>query len=78
MTAPAARLSIGGLPAVGLYRTPWTEDAVPGQVTVFLGNTPSGLPVTLTVTSLQWLDDLEAAARAARAQGIIEAGMVLA
>ena len=79
MSAPSARLDMGfGTRGVGVHRTPVAAPVTePGQVAIILGTLPSGLPVTLTVTSLEWLDDLESAIQAARAAGVIEAGMKL-
>ena len=79
MSAPSARLGMGyGARSVGVHRTPVAAPVTePGKVTLILGTLPSGLPITLTVTSLEWLDDLESAIQAARAAGVIEAGMKL-
>jgi hypothetical protein len=72
---PSAAIAIGETGS-GLYGSPVAaEDTVPGAAGVILGFTYSGLPVVLAVTSLEWLDDLEAAVRLARARGIISAGM---
>jgi hypothetical protein len=49
--------------------------AAPGEVSVILGTTMSGLPIIVTATSLEWLDDLEEAIREARAAGVVQAGM---
>lgn len=38
----------------------------PGVFIIILGYLPSGSPVRLTVTSYEWLDDLEAASQHAR------------
>lgn len=76
MSAPSAHLAIGGQYPSGLYRVPQVAEAQkPGEITIILGRTMSGLPVTLTITSLEWLDDLGAAVLVAVAQGIVEAGM---
>ena len=68
--APSARISLDALGAsVGVYRTPATLPAVRGgEVTIVLGTLPSGRPVTLTVSSREWLDDLIEAAADARAK----------
>ena len=78
--SPSAHLHIiGSAHNAPLYRTPAAALAIePGQVTIILGNTISGLPVTLTVTSLEWLDDLEDAIQVARAQGVVQGDMKLA
>ena len=76
MSAPSARLQVGSPHSVGLYRIPAVSEVTePGQVTLILGSTLSGLPVTLTITSLEWLDDLAEAVAIARARGIVQAGM---
>jgi MerR family regulatory protein len=54
------------------------EVTEPGHVMVVLGWTRTGKPVTLTVTSLEWLDDLEFAIQAARAAGVVEGEMAVA
>jgi hypothetical protein len=76
VSAPSAHLSVGGPQAAGLYRIPVAVvPAEPGQVAIILGTTMSGLPVILTATSLEWLDDLAEAVAIARARGIVQAGM---
>ena len=72
MSAPSARLVIHGH-GCNLYRVPAAAAAEPGAARVFLGNTISGLPVAITVTSLEWLDELESAIQVARAQFIVQA-----
>jgi hypothetical protein len=73
---PSARFGVEGLPLCNLYRTPRLTDTTrPGEVTIELGRTPSGLRVLLTATSVEWCELLEDAARAARTRGIIRAGM---
>jgi hypothetical protein len=79
MSAASARLDTGTGHPMGVHRTPAAAPVTtPGEITIVLGTTPSGLPVTLAVTSLEWLDDLESAIRQARAAGVVEAGMRLA
>lgn len=51
--------------------------AGPGAAAVILGWTPAGEPLFLTVTTIEWLDDLAEAIQVARAQGIVEAGMAV-
>ena len=69
-------LSMGDGFSTGVYLTPSAVDvAVAGEVTIMLGALPSGRPLTLTVTSLEWLDDLEEAVREAHAAGIVRAAM---
>jgi hypothetical protein len=59
-----------------VYGTPVVSLATrPGEVTIALGYDSLGLPVTLTVTSVEWADDLLDAAAAAAARGIVCAGM---
>jgi hypothetical protein len=73
---PSAALSVGDLSAFGLHGTPVAaQDTVPGAVGIILGFTPNSQPVIIGITSLEWLDDLEAAVQAARARGIVQAGM---
>ncbi len=52
-------------------------DTVPGAVGIILGFTCDGRPVILASESLEWLDDLEAAAQVARSRGIVQAGMTV-
>jgi hypothetical protein len=81
LTAPAgasARFALGDEAACPVYYTPQAAAvSEPGTVTVILGYTPSGRAVSLHVTSLAWLDDLESAVRAARAQDGDGAGMAV-
>lgn len=73
--AAAARVDLYGY-SCNLYPAPSALPVTsPGVVTLILGNLPSGRPLAVTVTSLEWLDDLESAVRAARARAIVEAGM---
>lgn len=74
--APSARITTGRHEGGDLYWTPQAGKVpVPGTAAVILGYTAAGQPVILATTSVGWLDDLEAAIRVARAQGIVEAGM---
>jgi len=75
---PAARIGIGRHGGGDLYWSPQCGKVpVIGTAAVILGWTVDGFPVTLVTASLEWLDDLEAAVRNARAQGIVEAGMAV-
>ena len=56
--APSAVLRIGGGLGIALYLTPAAGDSAPGQAVTILGKTGAGNPVTLTVTSREWLEDL--------------------
>jgi hypothetical protein len=70
-------LSMGDGFSVGVYLTPCASPVTgPGEVVITLGLLPSGRPLTLTVTSLEWLDDLTEAVQQARAAGIVEGGMM--
>jgi hypothetical protein len=72
----AASITIGltaGCPLHGIPRT--SADVTPGHVDLIIGYTPSGRPVTITTTTLEWVDDLIAAAQTLRARGIVQAGM---
>jgi hypothetical protein len=72
-------LRAGSHAPVLLHGTPAVSpDYHPGEVTIVLGHTPYGEPVTLTVSSLEWAEDLEDAARVAWAGGIVEADMHMA
>ena len=74
---PSARVGMHRY-ACNLYRKPMAMPVTgPGQVTLILGELPSGDPLTITVTDLAYLDLLESAIQAARAGGVIEAGMTL-
>ena len=74
---PSAALAVGDSSAA-LHGTPLAEQtAVPLAAGILLGRTCGGVPVRLAATSLEWLDDLEAAIQIARARGIIEAGMTV-
>ena len=81
-TPPPARIDFGCGYYTGLYRKPVALpvaiDDPPGQVTLILGELHSGHPARITVTDLAWLDQLESAIQAARAEGVVEAGMRLA
>ena len=69
-------LSMGDGFSTGVYLTPSAVTVTaPGEVVIMLGALPSGRPLTLTVTSLEWLDDLEEAVREAHAAGIVRAAM---
>lgn len=76
-TPASATIAFGSWPT-SLHGIPAVADAdTPGYVTIVLGSlSHSSLPVFLTVSSLEWLDDLESAVQIARARGIVSAGMV--
>jgi hypothetical protein len=80
MTASAV-LRVGSHAPVPLYGTPAVSpDYTPGEVTIRLGyDKPGnqGNPVILVITSLEWDEDLEGAARTAWAGGVCQAGMHL-
>jgi hypothetical protein len=79
MTAASAVLRVGSHAPVPLHGTPAVSaDYRPGEVTIVLGHTRGGQPVTVTVGSLEWTEDLEDAARVAFAGGVVQAGMHLA
>jgi hypothetical protein len=75
---PSARIGYGISHRAGLYGTP---AALPvtrrGEIRIALGQLPSGRTAELTVTSLEWLDDLESAIQAARAAAVVQGGMTL-
>ena len=86
MTGASAVLRVGNHAPVPLHGTPAVDHGHdhPGEVTIVLGymNDPAhpgclGQPVTITLTSLEWAEDLESAARVAWAGGIVQAGMNL-
>ena len=56
--APSAVLRIGGGLRVALHLTPAAGGAAHGQAVIILGKTAAGSLVTLTVTSREWLEDL--------------------
>ena len=76
-TAPlAAQMSLGRV-SMDLYGEPEPGKVpVPGTAAFILGHTIDMLPVVVVSPSLEWLDALEYAIQAARAQGIVQAGMV--
>ena len=58
MTASAA-LRTGDRAPVPLQRTPFASPGSrPGEITVILGYTPHGDPVTVTSSSFEWVHDL--------------------
>lgn len=71
-----ARVDLGGGYACNLYGIPAVPATADGKVIIEVGRLPSGRPLTIAVTSVEWLDDLESAIQVARARGIVEAGMV--
>jgi hypothetical protein len=77
MTAASAVLRVGCHAPVPLHGTPAVAvDCHPGEVTVILGYDSHGQPVTLTITSIEWADDLTDAGGEAAARGIVRAGMI--
>jgi hypothetical protein len=77
VTAASAVQRTGSHAPVLLLGTPVTCPPEPGAASIILGWDRHGDPVILTATSIEWLDDLEAAVQAARAQGIVEADMAV-
>ena len=85
MTPASAVLREGNHAPIPLHGTPAVAPASrPGEVTIVLGYMNCGncgtatMPVTVTLTSLEWAEDLESAARVAWAGGIVPPGMDLA
>lgn len=75
MTASAV-LRVGSHAPVPLYGTPAVAAGCrPGEVTIILGYTASGEPVTTTISTLEWTRDLFAAGLEAEARGAVRAGM---
>ena len=73
----AAQMSLGSRVSVDLYGDPEAGQVpVAGTAAFILGWTVDLLPVVVVSPSLEWLDALEYAIQAARAQGIVQAGMV--
>ena len=78
MTGASAVLRVGNHAPEPLYGVPVVSpDYTPGEVTIIIGKTRDGGLVTITITSLEWDEDLEDAARVAWAGGIVEADMHL-
>ena len=76
---PPARVDLGSGYSCNLYRKPMAMPVTePGKVVLALGEMPSGRLLTITVLDLEYLDRLESAVQAARAAGVVEAGMHLA
>ena len=87
MTPASATLRVGSHAPVPLLGIPVVSpDYKPGEVTIILGymscgvpgHTSCGKPVTVTIGSLEWTEDLEDACRVAFAGGVIRTGMHLA
>ena len=79
MTAASATLRVGSHAPVPLQGTPAVSaDYKPGEVTIILGYTRDEQPVTVTIASLEWTEDLEDASRVAFAVGVVRVGMHLA
>jgi hypothetical protein len=72
---PSAVLVIGGSTAYGVHLTPVEGTAAHGEMTLLLGYTRGGHPITLIITRLEWLDDLESVIQRTRAAGVVEAEM---
>ena len=73
----AAQMSLGSRVSMDLYGDPEAGQVpVPGTAAFILGWTVDLLPVVVVSPSLEWLDALEYAIQVARAQGIVQAGMV--
>lgn len=78
MTAASAVLRVGGHAPELLQGIPVVSpDYKPGEVTIILGYTRDEQPVTVTITSLEWTEDLEDASRVAFAVGVVRVGMHL-
>jgi hypothetical protein len=72
----SAVLRIGNHAPVPLHGTPAISPHYqPGEVTIALGYDSLGLAVTLTITRLEWADDLLNADLDAAACGVVRAGM---
>ena len=77
MTASAV-LRVGNHAPEPLFGTPAVSpDYRPGEVTIILGHTRDRQPVTITISRLEWDEDLEDACRVAFAGGVIQADMHL-
>jgi hypothetical protein len=75
----SAVLRVGSHAPVPLHGTPAVSpDYRPGEVTIILGWTSAGQPVTIVISTLEWPEDLEDAARIAWAGGIVRAEMNMA
>jgi hypothetical protein len=75
----SAVLRIGNHAPVPLHGTPAvSRDYRPGEVTIVLGYDGRGQPVTIVISTLEWPEDLEDAARIAWAGGIVRAEMNVA
>ncbi len=71
-----AVLGIGTHGGLALHGTPVAPpETIPGAVGIIIGYTCQGEPVILGTESLEWLEDLKAAAEYARARGVVQAGM---
>lgn len=73
--AASATIRTGAQSRVDLFLTPVAGHAEAGHTTLILGYTRGGKPVTLTIRSVGWLDDLLEAGQLARAAGVVEADM---
>ena len=72
----SAVLRTGSGEPVPLHGTPAVAPGCrPGEVTVILGWTGDGQPVTIDISTLEWTGDLGDAALDAYAAGIVRAGM---
>ena len=79
MTPASATLRVGSHAPEPLLGIPVVSpDYKPGEVTIILGYTRDDQPVTVTIASLEWTEDLEDASRVAFAVGIVRVGMHLA
>ena len=85
MMPASAVLRVGDHAPVPLHGAPAADHGDhPGEVIIVVGymNDPAhpgcfGKPVTITITSLEWAEDLESAARVAWAGGLVQGGMNL-
>ena len=79
MTPASATLRVGSHAPEPLLGIPVVSpDYKPGEVTIILGYTRDDQPVTVTIGSLEWTEDLEDASRVAFAVGIVRVGMQMA
>ena len=85
MMPASAVLRVGDHAPVPLHGAPATDHGDhPGEVIIVVGymHDPAhpgcfGKPITLTITSLAWAEDLDSAARVAWAGGLVSGGMEL-
>ena len=79
MTGASAVRRVGDHAPVVLLGSPAvSHDCHRGEVTIALGYDGRGQAVTVTISRLEWIEDLEEAARVAFAGGVVQADMHLA